>query len=448
MLILYSLALLLVLTLGAPWWLFRMATSGKYREGLTERLGLLPQRIRGSLTANVVWIHAVSVGEVLAASRLIEQLEGKLTGSGGRRRHDQWRIMISTTTRTGQALARERFGAERVFYFPLDLGWAVRAWLRALRPRLLVLAETEFWPRMLTECRRARIPVAVVNARISDRSWPRYRRLARWWRPLLAPLALVLAQTELDATRLRELGAANVRVAGNLKYDVRAPGESGLALKLRRNLAPGARVLVCGSTLRGEEELLLDALTAGAVTGDVVTILAPRHPERFGEVADLLRRRGARWVQRSEWGAAPDRLEAGTIFLLDSIGELASLYALADAAFVGGSLVPAGGHNPLEAAQFGVPVIMGPSYENFRGIVEKLREHNAIRIAQPAELQSALAEMLSGSPESRAVGARARELFEREAGATERTVEALLELLKNRGATSEPQTRQRAEVRS
>lgn len=216
MLILYSLALVLLLVLGAPWWLFRMATSGKYREGLAERLGVVPRRIRERLDGKrVVWVHAVSVGEVLAASRLIDELALKLERSAGQRAEDGWRVMISTTTRTGQTLARKRFGADRVFYFPLDLGWAVRAWLRALRPAMLVLAETEFWPRMLVECRRAGVPVAVVNARISDRSWPRYRRLAAWWRPLLRDLAVVLAQTELDEERLTALGAANVRVAGN-----------------------------------------------------------------------------------------------------------------------------------------------------------------------------------------------------------------------------------------
>lgn len=444
MLTLYSLALVLVLVLGAPWWLFRMATSGKYREGLTERLGILPQRIRGSVHArNIVWIHAVSVGEVLAASRLIEELESKLAGVGGRRETDRWRVMISTTTRTGQTLARSRFGAERVFYFPLDLGWAVRAWLRALRPRMLILVETEFWPRMLTECRRAGIPVAVVNARISDRSWPRYRALAWVWRPLLKGLAVVLAQTELDARRLREIGAGNVRVAGNLKYDVRAAGSNALTEKLREAVAPATRVLICGSTLGGEEGLLLDALPAGTVT-----ILAPRHPERFSEVAELLRRRGGNWVRRSEWMEAPQRLEPGTVFLLDSIGELASIYSLADAAFVGGSLVTAGGHNPLEAAQFGVPVTMGPSYENFRGIVEKLREQNAIRIAPPAELRNVLAAMVSGSSESQAMGARGREVFESEAGVTERVAQVLLELLKDGGSAVAAESHVGAEVRS
>ncbi len=444
MLIFYSLALLLVIVLGSPWWLFRMATSGKYREGLAERLGRVPRRIRDQLDGRkVVWVHAVSVGEVLAASRLIEELDARLAQSGGQRAQDAWYVMISTTTRTGQALARQRFGEERVFYFPLDLGWAVRAWLRALEPRLLVLVETEFWPHMLVECRRRKIPIAVVNARISDRSWPRYRRLAWMWRRLLGGLAVVLAQSELDAERLTALGSANVRVGGNLKYDVRAAGASAVTQLLRENLAPGARVLVCGSTLAGEEELLLDALPA-----DAVTILAPRHPERFGDVAELLKKRGVRWARRSQWAQSRPMLEPGTVLLLDSIGELASVYSLAHVAFIGGSLVQSGGHNPLEAAQFGVPVAMGPSYENFRGIVEKLREHEAIRIVGSDELREALAELLAGAPESVAMGARGREVFAGEAGATERAVQALMELLD--GAQGNPADRRRApaEVRA
>jgi 3-deoxy-D-manno-octulosonic-acid transferase len=288
----------------------------------------------------------------------------------------------------------------------------------------MVLVETEFWPRMLVECRRQGVPVAVVNARISDRSWPRYRRFAWMWRSLLRGLAVVLAQTDLDAERLRALGANNVRVTGNLKYDVRAAGAGSTVTKLRENLFPDTRVLVCGSTLAGEEDLLLDALPA-----DVVTVLAPRHPERFAEVAGILRQRGARWVRRSEWLEAPSTIEPGAVFLLDSIGELASIYSLAHAAFVGGSLISAGGHNPLEAAQFGVPIVMGPSYENFRGIVEKLREHNAIRIVQPAELRAELARMLTGTTDSQAMGARAREVFESEAGATERAIQALVEIV-------------------
>jgi 3-deoxy-D-manno-octulosonic-acid transferase len=196
---------------------------------------------------------------------------------------------------------------------------------------------------------------------------------------------------------------------------------------LEKHLPAGVRVLVCGSTMAGEEELLLEAMPH-----DIVTVLAPRHPERFEEVAEMLRRRGARWVLRSEWLQAPARIEPGTVFLLDSIGELASVYSLATAAFVGGSLVPTGGHNPLEAAQFGVPVAMGPSYENFRGIVEELRAHDAIRVVQAAELRDGLAELLSGTAESRAVGERAREVCAREAGATERSIHALMDVLNAR----------------
>jgi 3-deoxy-D-manno-octulosonic-acid transferase len=443
MLIFYSLALLLLLVVGTPWWLFRMATSGKYREGLTERLGVIPDRIRHPLDGRkIVWVHAVSVGEVLAASRLIEELDLKLAQSGGQRARDAWQVMISTTTRTGQALARQKFGAERVFYFPLDLGWAVKAWLRALQPRLLVLMETEFWPRMLVECRRKGIPVAVVNARISDRSWPRYRRLKWFWHRLLADFAVVLAQTELDAERLRALGVGNVRVTGNLKFDVRATATSAITETLRKSLAPDARLLVCGSTLAGEESLLLDAMP-----GDAVMILAPRHPERFAEVAELLKKRGAQWTRRSEWAQSTAKLEPGMVFLLDTIGELASIYALAHAAFIGGSLVPSGGHNPLEAAQFSVPILMGSSYENFRGIVERLLEHDAIRIVQSNQLAAALQELLAGTPESIAMGARGREVFEREAGATDRAVYALMELLKAAQASPAERRKMPAEVR-
>lgn len=416
MLVFYSLALMLVVVVGAPYWLFRMATSGKYREGLGERLGLVPKRLLKDAKCTI-WVHAVSVGEVVAAGRLIEELSSR----------SMCRVMISTTTRTGQKLARERFGAERVFYFPLDFAFAVSAYLRVLRPRMVVLLESEFWPRLLVECRRAGIPVAVVNARISDRSWPRYRRLRFVWQKLLNDLALVLAQSPLDAERLTAIGAGNVRVGGNLKYDVRVAGKSAVTEALRKDLPAGVKVVVCGSTLAGEEEMMLDMLPP-----NVVTILAPRHPERFAAVAELLRRRNARFVQRSVWLSAPHAIEAGTVFLLDSIGELASVYSLADVAFLGGSLVTWGGHNPLEAAQFGVPVVMGPNYANFRGIVDKLRAHEAIAIAEPSEMQAMLDRVLIDELAANEMGERGREVFLSEAGATDRAVDALLKLIGER----------------
>lgn len=415
MLILYSLALLLVLVVGAPFWLFRMATSGKYREGLGERLGMVPARLRRD-GRPVIWVHAVSVGEVLAASRLIEQLSERATGH---------RVVISTTTRTGQRLARERFGEERVFYFPLDFAFAVRAYLRTLQPEMLVLMETEFWPRMLVECRRAGIAVAVVNARISDRSWPRYLRLRFLWQRLLRGTALVLAQSALDAERLEAIGAKNVRVGGNLKYDIRVAKPAEVTEALRRHIGD-AKLLVCGSTLEGEEEMLLDAIPA-----DCIAVLAPRHPERFEAVAQLLQRKGVHWVRRSEWMLAPVALEPGMVFLLDSIGELASVYSLASLAFVGGSLVAAGGHNPLEPAQFRVPVVMGPHYENFRAIVEKLRAVDGIRILDVKDFRAGLAALFADQDEGRAMGERAHAVFASEAGATERALQALMQLLES-----------------
>jgi 3-deoxy-D-manno-octulosonic-acid transferase len=411
MLALYSLALFLVLIIGAPWWLFRMATSGKYREGLTERLGRVPTHITTE-GKSVIWVHAVSVGEVLAASRLIDELAA---------RAPSWRVVVSTTTRTGQQIARERFGANRVFYFPLDFAFAVRAWLRALQPRMVVLLETEFWPRFLSECRRASIPVAVVNARISDRSWPRYLRLRFLWKRLLNSFALVLAQSDLDAERLEAIGASNVRVGGNLKFGIRVDKPAPATEALRRHLPAGAKIVVCGSTLAGEEEALLTALPP-----DVVTILAPRHPERFSAVAQLLSQRKAPFFLRSRWMESPSPIAPGTIFLLDSIGELASVYSLADLAFVGGGLFTPGGHNPLEPAQFGVPILMGTHYENFRGIVQKLSAANAIALVDIPELAPTLRHLLASQSAAREMGLRARTVFESEAGATETAVEALL----------------------
>jgi 3-deoxy-D-manno-octulosonic-acid transferase len=330
----YNLALLAALVAGAPWWLWKMATTHKYREGLAERLGQVrpfPAR-RGK---PVIWLHAVSVGEVLAVSRLVGDLDRALP---------EFHLLISTTTRTGQDLARDRFGAERVFYCPLDLPWAVRAYLEALRPRMLILAETEFWPNLLSGCFRRQIPVAVVNARISDRSWPRYHRLKRLWRPILGGISRLLAQSETDAERLREIGCLpeRVSVAGNLKFDVRAAKEAE-ATRLLEALATGLRLVVAGSTLEGEESALLEAWPRLlAADSNLALVLAPRHPERFADVAALLRDSGIPTIKRSDWGSQADDslqsaksakpLRPGQIVLLDTIGELASVYSLASVA--------------------------------------------------------------------------------------------------------------------
>jgi len=436
----YNLALLLALVIGAPWWLWRMATTRKYREGLAERLGRV-RELEGRDGRPVIWVHAVSVGEVLAVSRLVKELDEALP--------DHF-IAVSTTTLTGQELARERFGEGRVFYYPLDLPWAVRAHLNALEPQLLVLAETEFWPNLLSACFRRDISVAVVNARISDRSWPRYRRMRGLWRPFLERLSRVLAQSETDAERLVEIGcgAERVSVAGNLKFDVRATGEAEAA-RILKALRAGLRLVVAGSTLEGEETALLEAWPQ-LLEADprLVMVLAPRHPERFGAVADLVQASGYPWNRRTHWQNQPagavKLLKPGQIVLLDSIGELASVYSVAAVAFVGGSLVPAGGHNPLEPAQFGVPTVMGPHYANFRAIAEDLRAHDGLRIAESGELAEVLVELLLDRTAAQALGEHARRTFERQAGATARCVEAILELVAEAAAVARIAERQDA----
>ena len=420
---LYSSLLALTLFLGLPYWLYQMARYGKYRAGLLERLGIVPTRLLQQDSRSVIWIHAVSVGEVLALSRLAQEFG---------ERFPEYRVMISTTTDTGQKLARKRFGEENVFYFPLDFSFAVRPYLRRLQPRMIVIAETEFWPNFLRLASRQGIPVAVVNARISDRSLPKYRRTRRLLISVLQNIDLFLAQTEEDKKRLVGIGASSerVRVSGNLKFDVPAPEPPPVVAKLRHMFkqAGSGPILVCGSTVQDEEPLLLHAFrNVLASFHQAVMILAPRHPERFGEVAQLLEKSGSRFWRRSLWDGDPI---AGGVLLVDSIGELASLYSLADIAFVGGSLVPRGGHNILEPAQHGVPIVVGNHTENFRDIVGLFQAQDAVRVVQPAELSTMFMELLSDNAKRAALGRRALETLHAQQGATQRTLDALTELLK------------------
>ncbi|HUB30190.1 MAG TPA: 3-deoxy-D-manno-octulosonic acid transferase [Terracidiphilus sp.] len=432
-LLFYNLALLSGLLASAPWWLWRMATTHKYREGLRERLGRVPPWLKSAAPKRpVIWLHAVSVGEVLAVSRLIAELDAALPGV---------QVLVSTTTKTGQDLARERFGPNRVFYCPLDLRWSVRNYLDALRPRLLILAETEFWPNLLDCSFRRAIPVAVVNARISDRSWPRYRKLRWLWRPLLSRIRRALAQSQTDGQRLTAIGCPpeRVTVTGNLKFDVRAAAEAE-ATRLLHSLGSSMRFLVAGSTLEGEEAALIELWPAlAAKISGLALVLAPRHPERFNAVAALLEKSKLAWCRRSGWTGRPleeqRKIAAGQVILLDTIGELASVYSLATVAFVGGSIVPSGGHNPLEPAQFGVPIVMGPHYANFRAITDDLRAHDALRIASRNELAAVLVDLLAHPDQAEPMGRRAREVFDAQSGATDRTVTAIRALLAE-GATS------------
>jgi 3-deoxy-D-manno-octulosonic-acid transferase len=423
-LVFYSALLLATLVLGAPYWIVRMATSGRYRAGLAGRLGRVPDELRAAVAGrNVIWLHAVSVGEVMAATQLIRELHAALPG---------WVIAVSTTTATGQRLARERLTESPVFYLPLDFAFVIRRYLRVLHPKTLVLMESELWPNLIDQCTGGGIPIAVVNARISDRSLPRYLRLRQLWRPLLTKISLYLAQSQENANRLVRIGAPAERVqaVGNLKYDVRTATANALTESLRANLPSGAPVIVCGSTLEGEERILLDAWpTVLEAEPRAVMVLAPRHPDRFATVANLIAERRYTVRRASDFRQQTEPIIPGSVFLLDTIGDLASIYSLGTLAFVGGSLIPSGGHNPLEPAQFGVPVLSGPSFQNFREIVEAMQASSAIRIVSPENLAATFVDLLRHTSETQKLGERGREVFESQSGATKRTVAALLSLL-------------------
>jgi 3-deoxy-D-manno-octulosonic-acid transferase len=411
----YSGILSLGLVLGTPFWLFRIFTSGRYREGLGQRLGRLTPALREAVSGRrVIWLHAVSVGEVLAVERLIGELRQALP---------EHILAVSTTTGAAQKLAQQRFAELPIFFFPLDFAFAVRAYLRALQPELVILVESELWPRFLAECAWSSIPVAVVNARVSDRSFRRTKRWRGLWRRMTAGVSVFLSQGEETADRLRRLGIApdRIQVPGNLKLDPPAAAANAMTARLEARLA-GLPLIVCGSTLDGEERAVLAAWPEVlAACPKAVLLIAPRHPDRFAAVEALLQA-GTFPVQRcSQLGREAPAIEPGTILLLDTLGDLASVYSLAAVAFVGGSLIPRGGHNPLEATRFGVPVLMGESYENFREIVTELLAAGAVRLVTEASLAPAFVEGLQ-TP-------RRAHRPSPESGATARTVGALLRLL-------------------
>jgi len=419
MYLLYSALLGLAVVLTAPWWLVRMLAQGKYRAGLGERLGRVPARLGPA--RGCIWVHAVSVGEVLAVSGLV---------AGLRTRFQDRRVLVSTTTETGQKLARERFGEESVFYYPVDFGFAIRPYLRALRPSLIVLAESEFWPNFLRLARSGGARSAVVNARVSDRSLPRYLRLRALWRRVLLDLDVFLAQSEEDARRLVAIGApeARVRVGGNLKFDVQPPEALPVGEMMRRILAPATAVIVCGSTAEGEEPVTLQAFSAVLQKHPLaMLILAPRRPERFEAVASLLTASGLKFWRRSQ--LAGTESPSGGVLLLDSIGELAALYSLASLAFVGGSLVAHGGHNILEPAQFGVATLVGPHTENFRDIIGIFERAGAVKVVTPETFTGELLRLLDDAAAHQELGRRAAEVVRQQRGATERTLDELEKLL-------------------
>jgi 3-deoxy-D-manno-octulosonic-acid transferase len=412
--VLYQLTIGAVLLLAGP---FLLARRGRhYLPTLAGRLGRdqEPARDRGAL-----WLHAVSVGEVGVAATLARALPPEIP------------LLITTVTPTGQARARALFPADgprrvEVAYLPFDLGFAVGRFYRRFAPRALVLVEGDYWPLVLREARRRGLPVAVVNGRVGDRSFARMRRLRSLLGPLFSSVDHFGMQTADDRARLVDLGVPPERivVTGNLKYESPEPPRKPELEETLGALAAGRPLLLAGSTMGGEEEQVLEAHSIAGGGARALLVIAPRHPERWDEVEALLRARGLNMVRRSTLSGAPALRP--DVVLLDSLGELAALYRLAAAAFIGGTLVPTGGHNPLEAARFGVPVAVGPSMHNFREMAEQFDRAAAWRRAADA---LALGEIWKGwldDPASaREQGERAIRLVEENRGSLERTLEML-----------------------
>lgn len=439
---LYSLMTAAGLILLAPYFLARGLRRDKNLRNIPERLALrFPPGLAasGPPSQKGIWLHAVSVGEVLAALPLAQSLK---------ERYPEHRLIVSTTTETGQALARERMTfADAVFYFPLDLPRAMRRAMNAVRPDLIVVLETEIWPNFLRAAREFGAPVAYVNGRISDRSFRRFRRwsVPSFRRRVFADAALYLMQSGEDARRAVALGAPSERVmvTGNLKYDLNPAAGNALVSWLESELKRSGRgpLLVAGSVMAGEERAVLEATALVSEKWcEALLLLAPRRQDCFSEAGEIIEQAGWPVIRRSALSLngsasasalAQDKGKRGNVLLLDSLGELAAVYRLADCVFVGGSLVPSGGHNPLEPAAFGKAPIFGPSMENFRDIAgEFLRAGAAVEAGSGAELGAAWIAMLENDERRAEMGRQARALVECHRGATAATLDHLAGLLK------------------
>ena len=418
---LYSLLTYLAAPLFSLVLLFRGLRDRTYWHNFRERYGFGPV-----LSQPCIWVHAVSVGEVQAAAALVNSL---------RERYPDIPLVVTTFTPTGAARARALFkDRAQVRYLPFDLPGAVRRFFNRIQPRIAVIFETELWPNLYHECGRQRVPLVLASARLSARSVDRYRRLGALFRETLAQGVVVAAQGEADATRFRALGSdpGNTHVTGNLKFDFSVPadiGERGRAL--RSYYASGRPVWVAGSTHGGgEEEALIEAqkLVRGRHPGALL-VMAPRHPNRFGEVASQLVSRGVRFMRRSQVPAAGAIAEA-EILLLDSLGELLDFYAGSDVAFVGGSLVPIGGHNLLEPAALGLPILTGPNTSNSAEVARLLIERGAAQVVHnPQELADKVAALLADPNARELMGAQGRAFVDANKGALQKLLGLVVPLI-------------------
>ena len=428
MYLLYSLVTLLFVAVASPYLLYQAIRYQKYVGSLSQRLGYLPVSFNLDAESSI-WIHAVSVGEVLTARALIPDL---------RRVYPNLRLFLSTTTMAGQQLAKRNVtGVDAVFYFPFDWAFIVRRTLKLVRPKLFIMMETEIWPNLLRECRRVGVRTILINGRISSRSYPRYRLVRPLFKRVLAHVDRFCVQGEESKRRLIDLGAdpARIVVTGSLKFDsLSVPDMASHARPRDRVLRffrmPAARaVIVAGSTMREEERVILQAFRRiKTAAPQALLIVAPRHPERFEDAVNLSQQAALVTVRRTELPI--DDEPRAEVVVLDTIGELAHVYQIATVVFVGGSLVDKGGHNILEPAIFGKPIVFGPHMQNFAEIAETfLANHAAVQVQSGRELEDTLVALLTDPVRRARLGAAARALVQSNRGAKDRSLRVIAELL-------------------
>ncbi|HXG88952.1 MAG TPA: 3-deoxy-D-manno-octulosonic acid transferase [Vicinamibacterales bacterium] len=425
---LYSGVVLAFFVIVSPWFIYQAIRYRKYIGSLSQRMGYLPVSFNMDAEPSI-WIHAVSVGEVLTARPVVRELKA---------RYPRLRIFLSTTTLTGQGIARRSMpDVDAVFYFPFDLGLIVRRTLDLVRPRLFVMMETEIWPNLLAECRRRGVKTAIVNGRLSQRSYPRYRMVRAFMRRVLDDIDAFCVQSEESARRFIDLGAnpGRVTVTGSLKFDSLDLATHTIQARARDRvlryfrIPPGRPVIVAGSTMKGEDTAVLAAFRrVRATLPNALLILAPRHPERVGDAEQLARHEGFKTVRRSELPI--DAEPRADVVILDTIGELATIYQLATVAFVGGSLVPTGGHNVLEPAVFGKPIVFGPHMQNFAEIAQAFLANVAgVQVKGDRELGEVFVALMTDPVRRARLGAAARALVEANRGATDKSIGVLSALL-------------------
>lgn len=423
----YQAMILLLLPPLSLYLLRRLIGRPAYRDGVMQRLGRYPRDFFKAIEGRqVIWVHAVSVGEVISSELFIQSL---------RRRYPKAGIIFSTTTPTGQAAARQRLkGVDQFIYFPFDLPWVTRSVVERISPALFIFLETELWPNFLRTLSKKGIPSILINGRISERGFRRYRRVRFFLSSVLEEVSLFLMQTEQDAEKIRTLGAPSDRVirTGNMKYDQAAsrgvPKEAE-TLRTEIGLAPGERLMIAGSTHEGEEESVLDAyrIIADAI-GPMKLLIAPRHLDRLERVEALLAQKEMASVRKT----ALSRMRNESVILLDTLGELDQYYALADLIFVGGSLVPIGGHNVLEAAAHRKPVFFGPYMSNFKEIADQLKgSGGGMEISDGKEMGLQMVWLMQHSDEMKKRGESAYQVVLANRGAVMRNLEQVARWLEN-----------------